>query len=182
MNEQEIFFKFIDQRLKKQHNPDPELVKKHNADPLNKDFQIKKGELVEQSDVVHDILAFLAEKMIEYNKEKNKEIKSFLEWLEREVGAKVEDLTGKTTIKKYHETTADNLISTFKKNKKKIQIDPSRRDFQDRLSTEFDKSIQKLMPLKREIKMTDRLIDQIVYKLYGLTEEEIKIVEGSLQK
>jgi hypothetical protein len=25
---------------------------------------------------------------------------------------------------------------------------------------------------------SDRLIDQIVYKLYGLTEEEIAIVEG----
>jgi len=30
--------------------------------------------------------------------------------------------------------------------------------------------------------MTDHLIDQIVYKLYGLTEEEIKIVEESFQR
>jgi hypothetical protein len=28
------------------------------------------------------------------------------------------------------------------------------------------------------IAATDGLIDQIVYKLYGLTEEEIRIVEG----
>ena len=112
------------------------------------------------------------------NKEKNKETKSFLGWLEREAGTKVEDLTGKTIIKKYHETTGDNLISILKKNKKRLQIDPSRRDFQDRLSAEFDTSIQKLTPLKRKIEMTDYLIDQIVYKLYGLTEEEIKIVEG----
>ena len=181
MSENNIL-QFIDQRFKKRHIPDPELVKKHNADPLNKDFQIKEGELVEQSDVAHDILAFLSEKMIEYNKNKNKEIKSFLEWSEREIGAKVEGLIGKTTIKKYHETTADNLINVFKKNKKKLQIDPSRRDFQDRLSTEFDKSIQKLTPLKRKIEMTDRLIDQIVYKLYELTEEEIRIVEERLQK
>ncbi len=170
---------FVDQRLEKQYIPDPELAKKHNADPLNKDFQIREGELVEQSDVVHDLLAFLAEKMIEYNKEKNKETKSFLGWLEREVGTEVESLTGKTIIKKYHETTGDNLISILKKNKKKLQVDPSRRDFQDKLSTEFDRSIQKLTPLKHKIEMTDHLIGQIVYKLYGLTEEEIKIVEGS---
>ncbi|GAH77474.1 unnamed protein product, partial [marine sediment metagenome] len=106
----------------------------------------------------------------------------FLGWLEREVGTKVEDLTGKTTIKKYHETTGDNLISILKKNKKKLHIDPSRRDFQDGLSTEFDKSLQKLIPLKRKIEMTDYLIDQIVYKLYGLTEAEIKIVEESSAK
>jgi len=172
---------FIGQRLEKQYIPDPELVKKHNVDPLNKDFQIKEDELVEQSDVVHDVLAFLAEKMIEYNKEKNKEIKSFLGWLERDIGIKVEDLTGKTTIKKYHEATVDNLISILKKNKKKLRIDPSRRDLQDKLSAEFDKSLQKLIPLKRKIEITDHLIDQIVYKLYGLSGEEIGIVEESIK-
>ena len=29
---------FVDERLKKIHQPDPELVRKHNADPLNKDW------------------------------------------------------------------------------------------------------------------------------------------------
>ena len=32
--------------------------------------------------------------------------------------------------------------------------------------------------LKRQIESTDRQIDQLVYKLYGLTDEEIKIVES----
>jgi type II restriction/modification system DNA methylase subunit YeeA len=32
--------------------------------------------------------------------------------------------------------------------------------------------------LKGKLQKTDWLIDPIVYKLYGLTEEEIKIVEG----
>ena len=31
--------------------------------------------------------------------------------------------------------------------------------------------------LDREIAATDRMIDQLVYQLYGLTEEEIGIVE-----
>ena len=33
--------------------------------------------------------------------------------------------------------------------------------------------------LRREIESTDRQIDKLVYQLYGLTEEEIRIVEGS---
>jgi len=33
--------------------------------------------------------------------------------------------------------------------------------------------------LGRAIKITDRKIDALVYELYRLTEEEIKIVEGS---
>jgi hypothetical protein len=32
--------------------------------------------------------------------------------------------------------------------------------------------------LERQIAATDREIDRLVYKLYGLTEEEIGIVEG----
>ncbi len=39
----------------------------------------------------------------------------------------------------------------------------------------------KLLPLIERIAATDELIDQIVYKLYGLTEEEIGIVEGKMQ-
>ena len=31
----------------------------------------------------------------------------------------------------------------------------------------------------REIESTDRAIDRLVYELYGLTEEEVKIVEGN---
>ncbi|MCD6220004.1 hypothetical protein J7K43_06445 [Candidatus Calescamantes bacterium] len=31
--EAEALLKFIEERLKKIHKPDPELVKKHNADP-----------------------------------------------------------------------------------------------------------------------------------------------------
>lgn len=54
MNKENLI-QFIDQHLKKQYIPDPELIKKHNADSLNKDFQIKEDELIEQSDVVHDL-------------------------------------------------------------------------------------------------------------------------------
>jgi len=32
--------------------------------------------------------------------------------------------------------------------------------------------------IQRQIDATDRQIDKLVYELYGLTEEEIKIVEG----
>ena len=37
---------------------------------------------------------------------------------------------------------------------------------------------QELAPLMRTIQRTDWLIDQVVYQLYGLTDEEIAIVEG----
>jgi type II restriction/modification system DNA methylase subunit YeeA len=138
----------------------------------------------EKSDVVHDFLAFLAEQMIEMNKEKQREIKSFLEWLEREIGAKIDEFSGKTTIKEYYkeENNIDKLIEVLKKNKSKLGLDPGRREYQDRLKEEYDKSIAKLNPLLQKIKDTDDLIDQIVYKLYGLTEEEIGIVGQGVKR
>ena len=35
--------------------------------------------------------------------------------------------------------------------------------------------------IERQIQATDKQIDQLVYQLYGLTEEEIKIVEQSVR-
>jgi len=61
------------------------------------------------ADVLHDILAYLAEQMTELNKQKQAESKQFLGWLERELKIQpdkngntgIEALTGKTTLKDY---------------------------------------------------------------------------------
>ena len=37
-----------------------------------------------------------------------------------------------------------------------------------------------LGPILEALEKTDELIDQIVYKLYGLTEAEIEVVEGAV--
>jgi hypothetical protein len=42
----------------------------------------------------------------------------------------------------------------------------------------FEKSLSKLLPLKDKLRKTDWLINRIVYRLYGLTDEEIEIIEG----
>jgi hypothetical protein len=39
--------------------------------------------------------------MIHLNKQKQEEVKGFLEWLQREIGAKIDGLTNKTTLKQY---------------------------------------------------------------------------------
>ncbi len=46
------------------------------------------------------------------------------------------------------------------------------------LKQESEASLAALLPLKARLAATDRLIDQVVYWLYGLTEEEIAVVEG----
>jgi hypothetical protein len=133
----------------------------------------------EESDVVHDLLAFLAERMIEMNKEKHAEVIGFTNWLESYVIVKLDEMEQKTKIKKYYENDWNTLQDALKKNKNKIStFDIARREHLEKIKDEFNKSMSKLAPLLKKIKETDNLIDQIVYKLYGLTEEEIRIVEG----
>jgi len=143
-------------------------------------------------------LAHLAEQMIELNKQKQAEIKSFLQWLERFIGCPIDTLTNKSKIQNYlgdyykkgtgnsdtdNDTgelhlSFDALIELLKKNKKKITIDPVVRKELQTLEKEYQASLETLLPLKMQLMRCDRLIDAIVYKLYGLTEEEMDIVEG----
>lgn len=179
--------RWLDERLSPIHTPDPELVRRHNADPLNQDWQLPEAGPVEQSDVVHDLLAHLAEQMIEMNKRKQAEVKGFPSWLERETGASIDDLTNKTKLRNYlgdyqksePHLTLEDLLAILRKNRRRLQVDPTARAFQERLAREYQSSLDKLLPRKGRLAATDRLIDLIVYRLYGLTEEEVAIVEGS---
>ena len=102
----------------------------------------------ERSDVVHDLLAFLAERMLEMNKEKQAEIKDFLGWLEGYLGAKVEDLTSKTKLQSYYEHDYESFLAVLKKNSKKLHVDPARREPAEMLRAEFEGSMGKLGPLR----------------------------------
>ncbi|MFL5626936.1 MAG: hypothetical protein ACJ788_15240 [Ktedonobacteraceae bacterium] len=46
------------------------------------------------------------------------------------------------------------------------------------MRNKYEASLEKVLPLKERLARMDALIDQVVYRLYGLTEEEIAVVEG----
>jgi hypothetical protein len=60
--------------------------------------------------------------------------------------------------------------------KKKIKLSLSE---EAEWETYFTSEAKKSLDLKKQIEKTDKEIDQLVYALYELTEDEIKIVEGS---
>jgi Alw26I/Eco31I/Esp3I family type II restriction m6 adenine DNA methyltransferase len=163
------------QEYLKSHNWDKVLAFVAERLPKNEDGTPDMEH--EQSDVVHDLLAFLAEEMTQLNKEKQSRIKHFLTWLEKEIiKGSLEDQKNKTKIRNFHEGTIEELMDALKKNK--IVPDPYPSSTWDTISSEFSAAVNALTPLKAHIEATDKLIDQIVYKLYGLTPEEIVVVEG----
>ena len=142
-----------------------------------------KGHLTadpERADIVHDLLAFLAEQMVKMNRAKGEEIRGFLRWLELEIGVDIDTLRNKTAVQSYFDLTFEELLSILKRNHRSIPVDPSSRGFQESLEREFTASCAKLNPLLTRIQGTDELIDQVVYQLYGLTDKEIAVVKGDV--
>jgi len=133
----------------------------------------------EKSDIVHDFLAFLAERMTEMNKEKQAEIKKFLGWLEEYLGVKIEDMNLKTKVREFYKMDWEEYYKVLKRSKGKVRkVDLASKEAEEKLREAFLHSTGRLKPLLDRIYETDKLIDQIVYSLYGLTDEEIMVVEG----
>jgi type I restriction-modification system DNA methylase subunit len=161
--------------------------------PILSQCQQHLNQQPEEADIIHDFLAYLAEQMIQLNQQKQTEIKGFLKWLERFIGCPVDTLKNKSKIQNYlgdytKQKTLDpaldfdGLITILNQNKKLIKIDPNSRKDQEPIETEYQTSLNTLLPIKTRLKNCDHLIDEIVYQLYGLTPEEKAIIENSLNK
>jgi len=128
-----------------------------------------------------NVLAHLAQQMLDMHEQKQEETTGFLSWLERFMGTSLNSLSGFTIIQEYYNIPGgkEELIDRLKKNNSKIpNADMTSRAAQEKVLDEYEKSMSVLTPLLDRIEKTDLLIDQIVYQLYGLTEEEVKVVEG----
>jgi len=72
----------------------------------------------------------------------------------------VEDLTPKTKLQSYYEHDCDGFLAVLRKNRKKLAVDPARREPAEALLAEFEGSMGKLGPLRERIRLTDELIDE----------------------
>jgi adenine-specific DNA-methyltransferase len=70
------------------------------------------------------------------------------------------------------------IIGSSIQSKRLVQLVDCTLDFNKRLNKTKVPLTRK--QLQRQINAIDRQIDQLVYHLYGLTEEEIRIVEGNV--
>jgi hypothetical protein len=158
----------------------------------------------DSADVVHDLLAFLAEQMIELNKQKQAEISRFLNWLEDTLRIKpgggkqgLDVLTGKSILQNYlgdyqknqpelpWESARESFLYRLRQNRNRYHIPLD--DVVGQIEHEYERSLALLRPIKTQLAHTDALIDKIVYKLYDLTDEEIELIErpgyeGAIQK
>lgn len=154
----------------------------------------------EQADVVHDILAFLAEQMIALNQEKQTLVGRFWTDLEgvtdaaafpklRHKGKQAASLVQAVPslaqflnpASKSGKTLDESLAWSEDGFKGFVKLLAGKISGLSDLLTVYRAYAPEYRRLAHQLTTSDHLIDEIVYALYGLTEEEIALVEGQAQ-
>ena len=82
-------------------------------------------------------------------------------------------------LQKFEELEFEDFVKEYKKVKKlKFADKLEERNFKNDWKALFKNDKEIVLDLKSQIDITDKEIDKMVYKLYGLSEDEIKTVES----
>ena len=93
----------------------------------------------------------------------------------------LEKLTKK--LQNFEELEFDDFVKEYAKAiKLKFKDKLEERDFKNNWKSLFENDKKEVQELQSQINKTDKEIDSMVYKLYDLTDDEIKIVEGNDDK
>jgi phage tail protein X len=71
----------------------------------------------------------------------------------------------------------DELWEILRKNRARISANIS-ATLKANIQAHYEPNLATVLPIKERLRRTDELIDQIVYRLYGLTDAEVAVVEG----
>ncbi|MGJ0356058.1 Eco57I restriction-modification methylase domain-containing protein [Aliarcobacter cryaerophilus] len=83
-----------------------------------------------------------------------------------------------TKLQKFEELDFDDFVKEYAKAKKlKFADKLEERNFKNEWQRLFENDKKEVLEIQNQINQTDKEIDQMVYKLYDLTPDEIKIVE-----
>ena len=132
-----------------------------------------------RADVVHDLLAFLAERMMAMNAQKRTTAKQFLTDLKDFHSIEARALNPKTKLDQFWKLEATDVFAHLRKNTKLLTAQNVRltEDGEEKIRARFSKAKSTLVPLDTQIALTDGLIDEIVFRLYGLTPEETALIQ-----
>jgi hypothetical protein len=100
---------------------------------------------------------------------------NFLNFLLSQIGL----LSSPKKMQKWHEFKFSEFIIELNKGIKTANRTPLTKLEEMEWMEVFEAKKKNILELKAEIEKTEKVIDQLVYTLYGLTDEEIKIVEGA---
>ena len=121
------------------------------------------------SETEREELFHITDKMLSLNKELQEVSGKFVRNMQREFG--LQSLSGK--LQSWHDLSYADFLRELAKAKVSLSLSQKAE-----WETYFTTEQQNAQNLKQQIAATDSEIDCMVYELYGLTDEEIRIVEG----
>jgi hypothetical protein len=116
-----------------------------------------------------------ADRMIDLNKQFQQTQKEFLDWLKIQYGLEKQSKKSES----FYELHEESFFVELKKKLPKENRNLSPKQTGE-IKQYFEVYRQKMVGLKNELEKTDKEIDEMVYELYGLTKDEIKIVEENV--
>lgn len=108
------------------------------------------------------------DKLLLLNNELIDEVNSFKEWLQLKFN--IEEIS--KYLEEYYKLDLKELLEELSNKNVKLKS----KDIKE-IKEEFNSNKSRVIPLRTEIEKIENKIDQMVYDLYNLTKEEIKIVE-----
>lgn len=136
---------------------------------------IRKFPIKEAPENVQEVFSNSVDKMTDLTNSYSKNINSFSKYLSAHFS--IDKMSKK--LQNWHDLEFIDFIKELNKTIKKAGGNPlSKLDEMEWMEL-FETKKKEALELKAEIDKTDREIDLLVYELYGLTDEEIKIVENS---
>lgn len=114
------------------------------------------------------------ESLLKLNQKVQNESNDFKGWLMREYN--IEKLS--KNLEEYYKFGYEEFLNEIKNKTTNLK---SRKN-QELLENEFNDSLSVIKPLIQKIEETTREIDQTVYELYGLTDEEVQILKNEYKR
>ncbi|PJA07186.1 MAG: hypothetical protein COX70_07955 [Flavobacteriales bacterium CG_4_10_14_0_2_um_filter_32_8] len=131
---------------------------------LLKDLPIIKCSSLEKEKIVERVDLIL---------KTTKQFDDFIKYFTKHISIKFELEKLSSNLQNWYELEFKGFLKELQKAKVQLSLSQEAEWMQY-----FNEQKQKAQTLKAEIEKTDKEIDKMIYQLYGLSEEEIKIVEG----
>lgn len=113
----------------------------------------------------------MATEILDLYKDYSNELNSFRKWIKREFN--IDKLSKK--LENYDELTYDEFLIELEK--KKVNVSSFKT--QKLLETGFENSLSTIKPLKSKISTLEKSINEKIYELYNITNEEKDIIENN---
>jgi hypothetical protein len=136
----------------------------------------KRNILDSKKELVFEVLAFLAKRITSLRIEKEAEAASFQSDLLDFYSIDVAHLKPAGVLSEYWKLEPSGLFAHLRDNTKSSAMTGLSLEDEAKIRVRFQESKTKQISMSQEVGFADRLIDKIVFDIYGLTSEEVALV------